>query len=144
MRNALARLARRFLSAQFVKFLIAGGLAALLNWSARFLFSTWFSYGWAVLLAYLIGLSSGYVLNAWLVFPKSGQTRRREIAYFVGVNLMSLPLVWGLSVGLGDFLFPTIMDRSLAQALGNGIGILSPVALSFVLHRKLTFRPKNS
>jgi putative flippase GtrA len=139
----IARLRSAFFSPQFAKFLLVGGLAASLQWGSRFIFAIWMSYSFAVLAAYAVGLSSAYVLNAVFVFPASGRSRGSEILYFTAVNLAALPLVWGLSMLFGAILFPHVMDQGPAEAAGNAVGILSPVAINFLLHKKFTFRAKS-
>ncbi len=136
----IGKLRALFLNRQFVKFLFAGGTAAALQWIARFIFSHYVSYSVAVPLAYLVGLVTAYILNILFVFQKSGNSRRKEVLYFVGVNLLALPVVWGVSILFGAIILPHFMSRALAEAVGNGIGILSPVIMSFVLHKKITFR----
>jgi putative flippase GtrA len=129
-----------FLSPQFGKFLLVGGLAAFLQWASRFVFDIWMDFSLAVLAAYAVGLSSAYVLNAIFVFPDSQKSRRAEIAWFAGVNLAALPVVWGISMLFGAVLLPHVMGRELAKALGNAVGILSPVAINFLLHKRFTFQ----
>jgi len=136
----IENISRFFLNRQFVLFLFAGGTAALLQWISRILFSSYVSYGVAVPLAYVVGLVTAYTLNILFVFKKSANSRRREILYFIGVNLVGLPIVWIVSVFLGAVMLPRFMARPTAEALGNAIGILSPVLLSFVLHKTVTFR----
>ncbi len=136
----IAKLSALFLNRQFVKFLAAGGTAAALQWTARFIFSHYFAYSTAVPLAYLVGLVTAYALNILFVFQKSGNSRRKEVLYFIGVNLLALPVVWGVSILFGSIVLPHVLSRPIAEGIGNGIGILSPVIMSFVLHKKITFR----
>ncbi|MDB5437915.1 MAG: GtrA family protein, partial [Caulobacteraceae bacterium] len=131
----IARLKAAFLTPQFARFLLVGGLAAFLQWASRFIFAHWMSYSLAVLAAYAIGLSSAYILNAMFVFERSGRSRAGEIAYFTAVNLAALPVVWGVSMLFGALLLPHLMPRQMAEAIGNAIGILSPVAVYFLLHK---------
>ena len=51
-----------FLSRQFVLFLATGGFAALVNFGSRILLSHWLSFSWAVVLAYLAGMGTAFVL----------------------------------------------------------------------------------
>lgn len=131
---------RTLFTAQFLKFLAVGGVAAGLQWASRFAFSHYMPFAAAVLAAYLIGLSSGYFLNVVFVFRNSGRNRKVEMAYYTMFNLAALPVVWGISVLLGSIVLPRVMSLSTAQALGNGLGIISPVAINFLLHKHLTFR----
>lgn len=136
----MKRLLDLFASREFLRFLMAGGTAAALQWGSRFLFSQFMAFGWAVALAYLVGLSTAFVLNKLFVFGASDRTVGQEMAYFALVNAVSFPIVWVVSIVLGVHLLPNFMSSSLAEAVGNGIGILSPVGVSFVLHKFFTFR----
>lgn len=129
-----------FVTAQFVRFLAVGGLAALLQWSSRFIFDFYCSYSTSVLLAYGVGLTSGFLLNRSFVFQSSQADKRLQLLYFILINLAGLPMVWWLSIFLGLRLFPRFIDPILAEALGNAIAIASPVALNFILHKFVTFR----
>jgi putative flippase GtrA len=128
-------------SRQFVVFLLVGGLAAASQWLSRFAFSMLAPYALAVALAYGVGLLIAFTLNRRLVF-RSDQRAGGQFARFVLVNALSFAVVWGVSLGLGEVLLPRFMDARWAEALGHGIGILSPVLLSFWLHKHFTFRAK--
>lgn len=136
----MKRLFGLFLSQEFLKFLAAGGTAAAAQWGSRFVFSAFFDYGWAVALAYLVGLTTAFVLNRLFVFGASGRSVTREMTYFALVNAVSFPIVWIVSIALGVHLLPHLMERTWAEAIGNAIGIISPAGLSFVLHKFFTFR----
>lgn len=136
----MKRLADLFLSQEFLRFLLAGGTAAAAQWGSRFLFSQFVTFGWAVALAYLVGLTTAFVLNKLFVFGASDRTVAREMTYFALVNAVSFPIVWIVSIVFGEMLLPDLMSKPLAEAIGNGIGIISPVGLSFVLHKFFTFR----
>ena len=133
-------LAGLFLSREFLKFLLAGGTAAAAQWGSRFAFSHFVEFGWAVALAYLVGLATAFVLNKLFVFGASDRSVGREMTYFALVNAISFPIVWIVSIVFGAMLLPQVMDRPVAEAVGNAIGIISPVGLSFVLHKFFTFR----
>jgi putative flippase GtrA len=136
----IARLAAHFLNRQFAGFLVVGGFAALLQWVSRFVFGQWMPYQASVVAAFMVGLTAGYILNVVFIFPHSQRSRGAQILLFSVFNLLGLPVVWGVSVVLGVMLLPHVMTRPLAEAVGNGIGILSPVAINFLLHKTFTFR----
>jgi putative flippase GtrA len=129
-----------FISTKFLRFLMAGGVAAALQWGSRFGFSQLTTYSNSVLLAYLVGLISGFILSRVFVFQSTSGSLGKQALLFVLVNLAGLPLVWGLSIFLGTVFLPNFLAEFEAQALGNGIAILSPVAVNFILHKYFTFR----
>lgn len=133
-----------FLSREFLMFLMAGGTAAAAQWGSRFLFSHFFAFAWAVALAYLVGLATAFTLNKLFVFGASGKSVGREMTYFAMVNAVSFPIVWVVSIVLGEQVLPNFLSRPMAEAVGNGIGIIAPVGLSFLLHKFFTFRKVTS
>src|ERR1700710_2718091 len=99
------------ISTQFVRFLLTGGMAAIVNLGSRYALNAFMSFEAAVALAFLFGVSTAYVLNRLFVFSKSGLSVTTEFRRFVMVNLVALVLVWGVSVGLAVIVFPAIGFR---------------------------------
>ncbi len=133
------------LGSRFSRFLLAGGLAALLNFGSRFFYNLFVDFSTAVVLAFITGLTTGYILNKLYVFTSSGNSMLVEIGWFVIVNLFALAQTWGLSVYLAQVL-PAYMPiegaggEELAEAIAHGAGVLLPVFTSYVGHKYLTFR----
>jgi putative flippase GtrA len=130
---------------RFIRFLLAGGLAALINFGSRFLYNLFFNFSTAVVLAFFTGLTAGYLLNKRYVFTASGNTVGQEMGWFVLINLLALAQTWGLSLYLVQILPDYITVNSaraseLVEALAHGAGILLPVFTSYIGHKYLTFR----
>lgn len=130
----------RLLSQQFGLFLLVGGTAAASQWLSRFAFDAILPYAAAVAAAYGVGLTIAFELNRRFVFPAARDARRRRFARFLLVNALSFLVVWTVSMLLGQVLLPRLMSAEWAEAVGHGIGILSPVLLSYGLHKHYTFR----
>jgi len=133
------------LGSRFVRFLLAGGLAALLNFGSRFLYNLFVDFSTAVVLAFFTGLTAGYLLSKRYVFTSSGNSVTQEIFWFVLVNLFALAQTWGLSVYLAHMLpgylhFAGARSNELADAIAHGAGVLLPVFTSYIGHMYLTFR----
>jgi putative flippase GtrA len=133
------------LGSRFSRFLLAGGLAALLNFGSRFFYNLFVGFSTAVVLAFITGLTAGYILNKLYVFTSSGNSMRVEIGWFVVVNLLALAQTWGLSVYLAQALpaympFAGAGGKEVAEAIAHGAGVLLPVFTSYVGHKYLTFR----
>lgn len=131
---------RPFAGRQFGAFLLVGGAAAGAQWLSRFGFSYFLPYAGAVVAAYAVGMGLAFELNRRFVFPTANDDRRRQFIRFVAVNAVSFVVVWMISMLLGEVLLPHFMRRDWAEAIGHGLGLLSPAVLSFVLHRRYTFR----
>jgi putative flippase GtrA len=134
------QVASLYLSKQFGRFLIAGGVALVLNWLSRFVFNWYVSFGWAIVMAYLVGILVAFTLNKIFVFPYSERSLNFELFFFIVVNLAAFPFVWAIGYVLGEWIFINWFPKQLALALGHGIAITSPVFVNFVLHKVFTFR----
>ncbi len=130
---------RHFLSVQFVRFLVVGGVAALLNWVACILLSRWLAFAWAVALAYGVGMGVAFVLNRLLVFPHSSKPAHRQLRDFVLVNACSFPVVWGSSIAIEAGLrYAGLRDHT--QAIAHAISIASPMLATFLIYKFVAFK----
>jgi putative flippase GtrA len=127
------------MSRTFLSFLLVGGVAALANWGSRFAFSLLMNLTWAVVAAYIVGMSTAYILNRLFVFEASGRKVADEATRFAIVNLFALGIVWGITVGLVRWVFPLIGFTWHAEAVAHGVGVLSPAVTSYLGHRHFTF-----
>ena len=126
---------------QILRFLLAGGFAAMANFGSRFLFSMAVPFQVAVVLAFFVGLTTGYLLNKRYVFKRSSNTVQQEIGWFIAINMFALLQTWGLSVYLAEILLPRYYDNQpLNEAAAHLAGILLPVFTSYLGHKYLTFR----
>ncbi|MDQ0587769.1 GtrA family protein [Variovorax paradoxus] len=128
------------LSSQFIRFLIAGGVAAAANYGSRFLFSIWLSYGPAIVLAYLVGMSVAFVLMRQHVFSAAGGALGPQVAKFVAVNLLAVIQTLIISLVLARWILPSLGVVTHAEAIAHLAGVLIPVATSYFGHRMLTFK----
>ncbi|TRL35336.1 GtrA family protein [Rhizobium straminoryzae] len=123
----------------FVRFAVSGGIAAAANILSRMALSQITSYSVAIVLAYLIGMTTAYVLMKIFVFEQSGRRVHSEYVRFGLVNLVALAQVWGVSVVLARFVFPAISFETHAETAAHIIGVLSPIATSYFMHKHFTF-----
>lgn len=127
------------LARPFIRFLLVGGVAALVNIAARIGFNTVVPYEIAIVIAYLFGLSTGFILNRVFVFEGTGSVIS-QYWRFTFINLVSLIQVWLISVGLARWGFPAIGFTWNAETVAHAIGVGSPVITSYWAHRHFTFR----
>ena len=133
-----------FFSRQFLGFLIAGGFAACINFSSRFLYSLWFPFSTSVIIAYITGMITAFTLSRLFVFQQSTQQMHVSVFYFILVNLFALAQTWAVSMILAKSLFPAIHMHWHAEAIAHGIGICVPAFSSYIAHKKWTFQTKVS
>jgi len=140
MMLALRRVMAFYVSAQFARFLAVGGVAMVLHWLSRFVFNAFMSYGWAIVLAYAIGMSVAFVLNKIYVFPFSERSLNFEILFFFLVNIAAFPLVWAAAYVIGEWVLASHLQPQFARALAHGFAITLPVFANYALHKLITFR----
>ena len=127
------------MSKTFRNFLLVGGVAAAANWGSRFAFERVMDLTLAVVAAYLVGMTTAYLLNRLFVFEASGRKVADEATRFAIVNLFALVVVWVITVGLARWFFPLIGFTWHAEAVAHGFGVLSPAVTSYLGHRHFTF-----
>lgn len=125
---------------EFWVFLLVGGLAAAVNWLSRIVLSAQgMSFEVAVVVAYVVGMATAYVLSRVFVFDKSGRSVSSEIWRFTLVNLVAVVVVFVVSVALERWVLPMIGWTWRPAEVAHGIGVLSPVVTSYLGHRHFTF-----
>lgn len=130
------------MSRTFIVFLLVGLTSATLNWSSRFGFQHFMSFGNAVIAAYGVGMAIAYAGNRLFVFESSNRNAWEEMGRFSIVNISSLAIVWLVSTGLVDHVFPTIGFTWHTEALAHAIGLMSTAVSSYFGHRHFTFNKK--
>ena len=135
MRAAFAEL----WSKPFARFLVAGGIAALVNVVSRIVLSEFVSFRVSVVLAYLIGMVTAWLLSRLFVFAPSGRHWSSELMRFGVVNVIAVLQVWLISVGLAEGLFPALDYQFYPQVTAHVIGVVVPVFTSYAGHRYFSF-----
>lgn len=130
------------LKSEFTRFLLVGGFAALVNFLSRIGYSQFFSYRWAVFIAYLTGMIIAYLLSRLLVFEQSGKHPAHELLHFSLVNLAAVIQVWGISVGLAEYVFPQLAFDFYPEEIAHAISLIIPAISSYFGHKYFTFRQK--
>ncbi len=138
----MARATNRGTDGEVVRFLIAGGSAAAINWLARILLSLAFPFEAALILAYAIGMAAGFWLYRRFVFrgAQAGSVRG-QLPVFLAVNMVGMGVVLAVSAGLVAVLGAVVpgLPRAAAEALGHGVGIGVGAVANYFGHRLLTF-----
>lgn len=129
-----------FKSKQFISFLFAGGFAAVVNFGSRFFYNEFVSFGNAVILAYITGMITAFVLTKFFVFEKSNHSTKKEFFYFTLVNIVAIIQTYIISVGFSQYLFPSIGFKLYPEAIAHAIGVIFPVFTSFIGHKYFSFK----
>ena len=128
----------------FAAFVLSGGLAAGVNVASRFVFSFWLIFEAAIVLAYLCGMTTAFLLNRYFVFERTGGSWRKEYARFALVNVFAFLQVLGVSELLVRLVFPAIGFTWRAEEVGHIIGVISPIVTSYYAHKHFSFGRKPS
>ena len=126
-------------SGEFLRFLSTGGFAAVINLLSRHELSKAVSFEIAVVLSYVLGTLTAYVLARQFVFRASGRSVVSELKRFAVVNVFSLVLVWSISIGLARHLFPALGFDWHAEDVAHFIGVAAPAVVSYLAHKVYTF-----
>jgi putative flippase GtrA len=124
----------------FPRFLVAGGLAALANMGSRWLLDLVLPYVPSIVLAYLVGMTTAFLLNRRFVFTASGNGLWRQVGWFTAINIAALAQTVLVSLLLSRWLLPAIGWTWQAETIAHVVGVIVPVFTSYVGHKRLTFR----
>lgn len=127
-------------SRRFVLFLATGGFAAAVNWGSRIAYNVWFPYSTAIILAYITGMITAFVLAKLFVFTESTQSAGKSVFFFTVVNLVAVAQTWLVSMGLAYYVFPRLGIVSHVRELAHLVGVAVPVFTSYVGHKRWSFK----
>lgn len=121
-------------------FLLTGGFAAAVNFGSRIVYNQWMGFSSAVILAYLTGMVTAFVLAKLLVFTESRQSLKRSGTFFVLVNIVAIAQTWAISMGLAYYLLPWLGVMQHARDIAHAVGVAVPVFTSYLGHKRWSFR----
>lgn len=128
------------ISKQFLRFLVAGGVAAAANFGSRILLSLVMPYTTAIVVAYCIGMVTAFLLNRRFVFEASSNPLHRQAGWFIAINLLAVLQTLAVSLLLARWLFPAIGMTFHPETLAHAAGVAVPVFTSYLGHKAFTFR----
>ena len=129
-----------FRSRQFLVFLLTGGIAAAVNFGSRILYNQWMGFSAAIVLAYITGMVTAFVLARLFVFRNSQRALHHSALYFVLVNGVAVLQTWAISLLLADWLLPALGIRQYVHELAHAAGVVVPVFTSYLGHKHLSFK----
>ena len=129
-----------FRSRQFLAFLVTGGIAAAVNFGSRIVYDAWLGFSAAIVLAYLTGMATAFVLARRFVFAGSRQRLLRSALLFAVVNLFAIAQTWLVTVVLAWHVLPALGVDRFAREVAHAIGVAVPVFTSYLGHKHFSFR----
>lgn len=130
----------QFRSKQFLVFLMTGGTAAAVNFASRVLYNLWMSFSQAIVLAYITGMTTSFILAKLFVFKKSQKALHHSALYFLLVNLVTAVQTWMISMLLAYYALPAIGIHHYVTEIAHAIGLILPVFTSYLGHKHFSFR----
>ena len=121
-------------------FLITGGIAALINFGSRVIYNIFVNFSYAVILAYLTGMVTAFILVKKYVFNQSIQKLHKSIMFFSLVNIVALAQTWLISMSLAYYLLPHFGIVDYVMEISHAVGIAVPVFTSYLGHKYLSFK----
>jgi len=131
---------KNLISNKFLIFLITGGIAALINFGSRVIYNIFVNFSYAVILAYLTGMVTAFILVKKYVFNKSIQKLHKSIMFFSLVNLVALAQTWLISMSLAYYLLPHFGIVDYVLEISHAVGIAVPVFTSYLGHKYFSFK----
>lgn len=125
---------------RFMLFVAASGLAALANFCARIALSHVMGYVWAIVLAYLVGMATAFLLNRAFVFKDADKPLGHQVFWFVAVNMLALLQTLLISLLFSHFVFPWLGMSFHPETIAHALGIAAPAVVSYFGHKHLTFK----
>jgi len=128
------------LSRQFVLFLVAGGLAAAVNFGSRILLSQWLHYVPAIVIAYCLGMITAFTLNKLFVFSDAGNRLHHQVLWFIAINLAAVAQTIVISLLFARWVLPALGVDFHNETIAHAIGVAVPVVTSYIGHKRFSFR----
>ncbi len=129
-----------FLSRQFLIFLATGATAAAVNFGSRIVYNQWLDFSSAVVLAYITGMVTAFILAKIFVFKDSAQAMHRSAIFFILVNLFAVAQTWAISMLLAYYLLPAMGIETFAPEIAHAAGVAVPVFTSYIGHKRWSFK----
>lgn len=124
---------------QFISFLLSGGLAALINFISRIAYNHWFTFSTSVILAFMTGLTAGFILMKLFVFSSSRKSLKHSVFFYILVNVFAALQTWLISMALAYYLLPYLGVEKFSKEIAHAAGIAVPVFTSYIGHKRWTF-----
>lgn len=125
---------------QFMRFALAGGFAACVNFFSRIVLNWWMPYAASILVAFMLGLITAFVINRVFVFPEATNKLHHQVFWFVAINIAALLQTLGISLLLARVIFPHTGFTWHGDTVAHAVGVVVPVITSYIGHKHRTFR----
>jgi putative flippase GtrA len=125
---------------QLIQFVLVGGFAALVNFLARIVLNMWLPYSAAIVVAYLFGMATAFLLNKMFVFREATNRIHHQIMWFTIINVAAMLQTLCVSLFLNAIALPYLGIRWHTELIAHAVGVATPILTSYVGHKRLSFR----
>lgn len=141
--SMLRRLSNLFFSRQFLRFLLVGGVSALVNFGSGHLLRTFLQVVPSVWIAYVIGTISSFFLNKFYTFRVHDEHMALQGGKFVVVGLTSSLIGSGVAwvaMQLLHLLWPAVLDEGSVGSIAHVAAIGVTTVYNFLAMKFFSFR----
>ena len=129
-----------FDSKEFLRFLLTGGIAAIVNFLSRIFFNLWFDFSTSVYLAFVAGIITAFFLKKEFVFARGRQPIAHSIGFFILVNIIGFIQTLAVTMVCFYYVLPYLGIVKMAHEISHALGLIAPIITSYIGHKKLSFR----
>lgn len=136
-------LAGNFISKQFFRFLLVGGVAALANFLSRFAFQVIFPYTLSVALAFSMGTIISFILNRSYTFAAYDEKAVVQFIKFITIAIFGIALAaliaW-LSMTAYKTLHIDLVNEKQMESIAHIIAIFLITFYNFLAMKYFSFK----
>jgi len=129
-----------FDSKEFLRFLLTGGIAAIVNFLSRIFFNLWFDFSTSVYLAFVAGMVTAFFLKKQFVYTEGRQPITYSIGFFIVVNIIGFLQTLVVTMVCFYYVLPYLGIVKMAHEISHALGLIAPIITSYIGHKKLSFR----
>ena len=127
-------------SSEFIRFVATGAVAAGVNVAVRIPLGRVMPYSASIIVAYIVGMTTAFVLARLFVFRPAPGSAAGEYMRFALVNMVSLVQVLLVSI-LTDRIMVSWWGMTWhVRTVAHVMGVTSPVVTSYYGHKLFSFR----
>lgn len=139
----LKKLADSFISKQFLRFLLVGGIAALANFLSRFAFQIIFPYTMSVALAFSLGTVISFIMNRSYTFAAYDEKAMIQFIKFILIAVVGIALAAAIAwICMAIYRISRIdlVNEKQMESLGHIIAIFLVTFYNFLAMKYFSFK----
>ena len=133
----IIKLFNKLLKPEFIKYLLVGGFATILDWSLFYLFAITLNthYQIAIVISFLIAGTTHYTLNKIFTFKCKSRKILKQYFLFISTAIVALFLSMLIMFVLVDVI---LIEKMTSKILTTGILLM----VNYTIHKNITFNKR--